>query len=208
MRALWYQYPALYEWSLRLLPGDSDAVFRTIAELVGTGRRVLDLGCGPGTLARYLLPGCTYEGWDLNPRFAAYAQRRGINVLVRDCLDSGPYPPVECIVISRLLHHLGSRDHELIQRTLAQARERVIIFEPTLEEEHHGLYGLVYRLRAWLGLEALLGDHDGVAAHGRPRSKAELVDFLAAEAPCQFIQPDNILFVLAVFDTQAGGSAA
>src|SRR4051812_37211431 len=40
------------------------------------GDRILDIGCGPGDVVRYLRPGVEYVGFDENPAYIRTAQRR------------------------------------------------------------------------------------------------------------------------------------
>jgi SAM-dependent methyltransferase len=72
-------------------------------------RRVLDVGCGPGTNASYF-DRCEYLGLDINPRYIATARRLyGERFMVADvtALDTqavgGEW---DCILINSLLHHL------------------------------------------------------------------------------------------------------
>jgi SAM-dependent methyltransferase len=39
------------------------------------GARILEIGCGPGTIVGYLPP-CDYQGFDLSPRYIELARRR------------------------------------------------------------------------------------------------------------------------------------
>ena len=87
-------------------------------EAVGV-RRVLDVGCGPGTNARHFT-GCDYLGVDVNPSYVADATRRfgprfrAVDVTTLDpaTLGSG----YDCILMNSLLHHL---DDESTARLLA-----------------------------------------------------------------------------------------
>jgi SAM-dependent methyltransferase len=55
----------------------------TAAGFIHEGSRVLDLGCGNGSLRGFLPPGCTWIGYDLRPL--------GTDVLPID-LDAGEFP--------------------------------------------------------------------------------------------------------------------
>jgi methionine biosynthesis protein MetW len=63
---------------------------RAIAELVPTGARVLDLGCGDGTLLAYLQNerGCTGYGVELDDANVLACVQRGVNVIQLN-LDEG-----------------------------------------------------------------------------------------------------------------------
>ncbi len=80
------------------------------------GQRVLDLGCGTGTLAlrvKEACPGAAVTGFDADPRMlraaAAKAERRGLPVsLDRGFAQSLPYPDgtFDRVVSSLFFHHL------------------------------------------------------------------------------------------------------
>lgn len=63
---------------------------RLITEMVPPGSRVLDLGCGDGSLMAHLRDerGCTVRGVDLSPEDIASALARGLSVVQID-LDEG-----------------------------------------------------------------------------------------------------------------------
>lgn len=81
------------------------------------GQRVLDLGCGPGTLALRVQEACpeaVVSGIDADPRMlrtaAAKAARRGRNVaFVRGFAQSLPFPDgaFDRVVSGLFFHHLG-----------------------------------------------------------------------------------------------------
>lgn len=52
-----------------------DLKFRTVAALLGTPRRVLDIGCGPGTFIGNYLPGVEALGIDISAAQIEYATR-------------------------------------------------------------------------------------------------------------------------------------
>jgi len=66
------------------------ADLRLITEMVPEGSRVLDLGCGDGSLMAHLRDekSCTVRGVDLNPEDIATALGRGLSVVQAD-LDEG-----------------------------------------------------------------------------------------------------------------------
>jgi methionine biosynthesis protein MetW len=66
------------------------ADLRLITEMVPEGSRVLDLGCGDGSLMAHLRDekGCTVRGVDLSPEDIASALARGLSVVQTD-LDEG-----------------------------------------------------------------------------------------------------------------------
>ncbi len=85
-------------------------------------RRVLDVGCGPGTNARYFTDH-EYLGIDINPRYIASAQRRyQQDFLVADVTRH--HAPVgeryDCILVNSFLHHI---DRDATRRILSHLRE-------------------------------------------------------------------------------------
>ena len=81
-------------------------------------RRVLDVGCGPGTNAHHFA-NVDYTGLDINPGYIADARRRhGRDVRVADVtrLEQGSIEPADLVLVNSLLHHL---DDDETHRTLA-----------------------------------------------------------------------------------------
>jgi SAM-dependent methyltransferase len=81
-------------------------------------RRVLDVGCGPGTNARHFRD-CQYLGVDLNPSYiesatARYGPRFRVADVTRDSLGEGAW---DCILLNSLMHHLPD---ESVDRLLAR----------------------------------------------------------------------------------------
>jgi len=85
-------------------------------------RRVLDLGCGPGTNSP-VFAGCEYVGIDINPRYIenARARYRGEFVVadLRD-LTLADFGQFDFILINSLLHHIAEED---LLRILRRARD-------------------------------------------------------------------------------------
>ncbi len=82
-------------------------------------RRVLDVGCGPGTNCKYFAS-CDYTGLDINPQYIQYARRKyGRNFIVQDvCTFQAPAEDRYDFVLSNsLLHHL---DDSAVHRILTQ----------------------------------------------------------------------------------------
>jgi len=81
-------------------------------------RRVLDVGCGPGTNARHFLDH-DYLGIDLNPAYIRDAERRfGPRFRVADVttMRLEPGQGWDCILVNSLLHHLPD---DAVDRLLA-----------------------------------------------------------------------------------------
>jgi SAM-dependent methyltransferase len=79
---------------------------------VAAARRVLDVGCGPGTNARHFLH-TDYLGIDLNPGYVADARRRFGDRFrvadVREDFDAGG-GGFDFILVNSLLHHVATPD--------------------------------------------------------------------------------------------------
>jgi SAM-dependent methyltransferase len=87
-------------------------------------RRVLDVGCGPGTNSA-AFAGIDYLGVDINPSYVAYARRRrGQQFVVAD-VRSDPIPgrgTYDFVLLNSLLHHL---DDVAVDSLLAGLRDCV-----------------------------------------------------------------------------------
>lgn len=81
-------------------------------------RRVIDVGCGPGTNARHFAH-AEYVGLDINADYIADARRRyGRDFRVADVtkLAPGTIEPADMVLLNSLLHHLDDGE---THRTLA-----------------------------------------------------------------------------------------
>ena len=75
-------------------------------------RRVLDVGCGPGTSTPYFAHG-DYLGLDINPRYIESARRKhGRDFLVADVRNyrAAPEQKFDFILANSFLHHLNTGD--------------------------------------------------------------------------------------------------
>lgn len=79
-------------------------------------RRVLDLGCGPGTNAKYF-GSSDYLGVDINERYVRYARSRyGREFLTAD-LTAATFPaagPYDFILVNSFLHHLSDGEVQVV----------------------------------------------------------------------------------------------
>jgi trans-aconitate 2-methyltransferase len=74
---------------------------------VERARRVVDLGCGPGHLTKYLSrrwPDAAIEAVDTSPEMVAAAKERGIDAVVGDLRDWKPKPDTDVVVSNAALH--------------------------------------------------------------------------------------------------------
>ncbi len=83
-----------------------------LREAVGTGSRVLDLGCRSGALTRHLLPGNHVVGLDVDRAALEKAAALGIETVVADVEQPLPFPDgsFDAVVAGELLEHLRFPD--------------------------------------------------------------------------------------------------
>lgn len=85
LRFYWPQVggtPAFYE-RLQALPwyySEDKAEYRLASQHIAAGQSVLEIGCGAGSFASYLPPGCVYQGLEYNQAAIEKACRRGLQV--------------------------------------------------------------------------------------------------------------------------------
>lgn len=164
----------LYDPLVALTCRDGTVKGRLVAAAdLRTGLRVLDLGCGTGTLAlrvKRSCPGAEVSGVDADPRMlrtaAAKAQRTGQTVaFTRGFAESLPYP--DGVVTSLFFHHL-------LPDTKATAlREAARVLAPG-GELHVADWGRPTRPLMWflfLGIR-LLDGFGNTAAHARGEMQA------------------------------------
>lgn len=131
MRSFLYRKAERYDRMLKWLHGDTLGLrFNEIAELIGPGRRVLDLGAGTCTLKQYLDPSCSYIGAELNPQFRAHGAARGIEVIELNVFSFDDYPvDVDVVVAADLLHHLVPQVGAFLRGVGRLPVEKIVICE-------------------------------------------------------------------------------
>ena len=108
-------FPKIYSGFQTLLGAEEgrDRLFREVIRATA-GMKVLDVGCGPGSLFPYL-PNVNYTGIDLNPSSIARARdlygNRG-RFLVGDVTNRLPddMANFDLVIVSALLHHLDDEE--------------------------------------------------------------------------------------------------
>jgi SAM-dependent methyltransferase len=105
---------------------------------------VLDVGCGPAYYFPSLPIGVRYYGFDTEPRYVDWAQRRWgnhdvtVSLGVFDEEQAASLPPVDAVLLLGILHHLSDEEStdllSLAARSLAPGGRVVTVdtcFEPT-----------------------------------------------------------------------------
>lgn len=119
----------------------ADAKFAPISRHLAAhpARRVLDVGCGPGTNAPRFTK-ADYTGLDINADYLALARTRYKGTFIQANLASADISSLgrfDCILINSFLHHLASDAvHRILRQvsTLLESGGRVHILELVLSE--------------------------------------------------------------------------
>lgn len=152
--------PRVYA-GLQVLLGASNGRQRFLDEVVRLrpGMKVLDVGCGPGSLFPYLA-GSRYTGIDLNPRSIEHACKlygdRG-RFLVGDVAKGLPddCADFDLIIVSALLHHLDDAEAETLFSRLAGLlglEGRVVTIDNVWLPEQHFLAKFVNQMDSGLNV--------------------------------------------------------
>jgi SAM-dependent methyltransferase len=111
--------------------GHRAELVRSVGPLLVPGDRVLDLACGDGGLADYLLPfGLSYTGVDASEAMAAAARRRLGSLAAIEHADLDEYrppDPVAATTIFRAVYY--ARDRAAFFRRVAEFTEKKLVFD-------------------------------------------------------------------------------
>jgi SAM-dependent methyltransferase len=101
-------------------------VVRALGPPLDGGDAVLDLACGDGGLADFLL-GLGYTGVDANPEMVAAGRQRGRTLVEADLNDYEPPAPVQATTLFRALYY--ARDRRELFRRIAGYTEKKLVFD-------------------------------------------------------------------------------
>jgi SAM-dependent methyltransferase len=113
-----------------------------VAAQVPSGSSVLELCCGPGTLYdRHLRAHAgSYVGVDVNDGFVDRLRRRGVDARKLDLASgSEPLPSADVAIIQASLYHFLPDAHQIVDRMIDAASDRVIVSEPIRNLASSGL---------------------------------------------------------------------
>lgn len=147
--------PRVYEWLQNLLGARNGR--RRIVELLRpfAGARVLDIGCGTGTLLENLPADVEYTGFDLNPAYIDIARKlhgeraRFICARVGETELPGEEQTYDFVLAIALLHHLDDADaHRLLDTAARLLRPGGVFFsiDGTLHEKQSRIARLLIAL--------------------------------------------------------------
>ncbi len=150
--SIFYRFPRLYLWGLRFLHRQAFTQrYRYIASFVRPGDSVLEPGCGPAPLAKFLPPKSRYSGFDTNQYLLRYGQKQGLNIFEGNALNSQDYQPADIIVACDLLHHLSKpRRGDFIRLVWKNSRKMLIICEPAKPNDYRRHHKVWQKIKHWL----------------------------------------------------------
>lgn len=107
--------PQIYEAFQMLIGGDGYRRWY-VGELLQPrpGLSILDIGCGPGTMLRFLPMGVRYVGFDMNPKYIEHARRRfgDRGTFHAQKVDEARVTEggVDVVMANAILHHLDDAE--------------------------------------------------------------------------------------------------
>jgi SAM-dependent methyltransferase len=105
-----------------------------IARQIGKNKTVLEPGCGPGWLAKYLDSNCKYIGFDIDQTFVNHAKKKGLKVYLGDATKAKSYKKADAIVMCDFFHHIGRKDEKKVLKLCKKHAKKIIICEQPASE--------------------------------------------------------------------------
>lgn len=135
-KSIFYKYPLLYIWGLKLIHrGNFAKRYRYMANFVKKCDLVLEPACGPAVLADFLPKEVDYRGFDTNRDFTDFARNKHLNVHPGNVLELKNYSQADVVITCDILHHLNPNDRKsFIKNCFSSAKKIFIICEPGMEE--------------------------------------------------------------------------
>ena len=140
------EWPRCYE-ALQRLVGSSTIRPRFVAKYLRPqpGDRILDIGCGTGSILDHLPAGIEYVGYDLNPRYIELARRQHGQRGTFYCGRVGEHPQsvvglFDVVLAKSILHHLSEREmRALVDTAYAALRPGgvLVTFDPVRHPRQH-----------------------------------------------------------------------
>ncbi|MBD3361677.1 methyltransferase domain-containing protein [Candidatus Woesearchaeota archaeon] len=169
-KSILYWHPWIYKIGLLLYHGRYlSKRYEYISRQIGKNKVVLEPGCGPGILAKYLNKSCKYIGFDIDPMFVKYAKKKGLNVYKGDALSKKSYKRADAIVMSDFFHHIGRKDEKKVLKLCNQYAKKIIICEQPAPEIYKRI-----KLFVWI-FNKLDQDKKGKVNLAVQRTKKELL---------------------------------
>lgn len=149
----------LYDPLVKLLGGDSARRELIAQAAISSGHRILDIGCGTGTLLvliKRLYPDSQVVGIDPDPKALALAEKKSARAQVAFQLDRGfsdqlPYPKAsfDRVFSSFMYHHLKPNDRETTLREVRRVLKPGGFFHMVDFSSHsHSRSGLANRIHS------------------------------------------------------------
>ena len=166
-----YQHPKLYNVAI-WINDPNQLIPKTLAKSI-EGTSVLDLGCGTGTLRKFLPKHVSYIGLDLNEEFLIYAAKKfSGNFYKRNVLEDLSEFEADTVVLSDVLHHVTPNHQKLLDNAISSARKKVIISACYEKEE-----GLFKQISEFIGRRII--DNDGLNEQREGAGWLKLNDLLS-----------------------------
>ncbi|MGC9328853.1 MAG: hypothetical protein ACP5I1_14555 [Candidatus Hinthialibacter sp.] len=170
-----YYHPRIYEVVMRVLYRERYLErIQSVGGLIEEGVSVADVCAGDCSLYRYGLENkrVEYRAYDLNPRFVAWAKKRGIFIQQVDYRQED-IPPADVVVMMSSLYQFIPHERIILGKLTQSAKRRVILTEP-VQNVAQSANPLIRRFAQWA---ARVEDHPCAQRFDEKTLRALLEDF-------------------------------